>query len=211
MEKIKVSLKWLLNLIPGSVFGFLAIFIGIIANSLAVSFKNNFGIFNMVSELGVGPGGFFFNVGLIISAVIVIPFYFALEEAVRVEGVNDKMANAALNFSMVSVFFYGLIGVFPAVPENDMALLSHGIVAAISISCGIVYLTLYSLSMRKSSEFSKFQANLGLVVAGLYIIFVFSWWSVIEWIMGWGFLLWISTMSIYLFKQGKNYKNQIDI
>ena len=52
----------------GSIFGILSVSVGVIGDLIALYLFPGYSIFsNMISELGVGPGGIFFNIGVFFS------------------------------------------------------------------------------------------------------------------------------------------------
>ena len=91
MEQGKNFLDKILRRISGGVFGILSMIIRVLCDFLAFLCIPGYDIFeNMVSELGVGKGGIFFNLGLIISGIICIPFYIALIRSLTIEYLYDK-------------------------------------------------------------------------------------------------------------------------
>ncbi len=188
----------LLEPIPGGLFGLLSVFIIIIADLFAILFFPGYNFFeNMVSELGVGPGGFFFNLGLILSGIIAIPFYLHLSKTFIEENVNENIRKTAITSSMISCISYTLLGFFPTTEINNFLYNAHGILATISISSGICYLVSFSSLMLHSNRFKKSQAYLGLFTAGLYAFFLSTWWPIVEWIMSLSIMAWIVINSIY--------------
>ena len=65
----------LLKIIPGGVFGIISVVIVLSGDIISiVLFPGGYSFFeNMISELGGGPYGIFFNLGLVISGIVSIP------------------------------------------------------------------------------------------------------------------------------------------
>ncbi len=188
----------LLGTIPGGLFGLLSVSVIIIFDLLAILFHSEYNFFdNMVSELGVGPGGIFFNLGLILSGIIAIPFYLHLSKTFIDENVNENIRKTAIASSMISCISYTLLGFFPAIESDQFLHNAHGILAIISISSGICYLVSFSSLMLHSNRFKKSQAYLGLLTAGLYAFFLSTWWPIVEWIMSLSIMTWIVINSSY--------------
>jgi hypothetical membrane protein len=63
----------------GGICGLISIIIGICGDILAIIYFPGYNLLNnMVSDLGIGPGGIFFILGLIFSGILAIPHYVAL-------------------------------------------------------------------------------------------------------------------------------------
>ena len=106
MEIEKSFFDKLLTLIPGGVFGLLSCVIVLSGDILSIIlFPGGYNFFeNMISELGRGPSGIFFNLGLIISGIVGIPFYIALYRVFDKETVNPIVRKIALIFSLISKY-----------------------------------------------------------------------------------------------------------
>ena len=189
------TLQWA----PGGVYGLISVIIGIYCNLIAVLLFPGYNItINMISELGVGPGGLFFNLGFIISGLMAIPFYISLGRTLDGEDVNINLIKSAKVSSIISCVTFSLIGFFPAIPENEIILIMHGIIALISLTCAAIYLIFFSILMLKNKNFSKLQAYLGFFFAGLVTLFLLTWWPITEWFLTLAITLWVSINSSYL-------------
>jgi len=185
---------------PGGLFGLLSCAIVLFCDFISIflfhkgySFLNN-----MISELGRDPYGFIFSVGLILSGIISIPYYLALVRTFNKDTVNKNLKKFAVISSLVSIITFVLVGVFPSIEENYVIYVTHGTFAFISLACGMIYLILFSYLMLKDEKYSKLQSYHGFIVAGAYIIFLFTWIPIIEWIITFGLISWISTNSIFM-------------
>jgi len=200
MEIEKSFFDKLLTLIPGGVFGLLSCVIVLSGDILSIIlFPGGYNFFeNMISELGRGPSGIFFNLGLIISGIVGIPFYIALYKIFDKETVNPIMRKSALIFSLISIFTFILVGIFPSIEDNYIIFVTHGTFAFISFLCGIFYLISFSILMLKDSKYSKFLAFHGFIVAGTYLVIIFTWLPITEWIATFAIISWVITNSIYM-------------
>ena len=89
----------LLNKINGGVFGILGVAIILLGDYLAILFNPNYIIFeDMVSALGAGPfpGDFIFNLSVLVSGIIVIPYYIHLSRIVIGDNTNETLRKFAI-------------------------------------------------------------------------------------------------------------------
>jgi hypothetical membrane protein len=201
MERGKNLLDKILRRISGGFFGILSMIIRVLCDFFAYLYFPGYNIFeNMVSELGVGKGGIFFNLGLIISGIICIPFYIALLRSLTIEYSYDKTRKTALTFFYISNICYILVGLFPSIKENIVIFYIHGTLALISWLTGIIYLLIIAGLMLKNNKYSKFNAYVTLMLVIFLSIAVSTWQPITEWLMTFMFIIWIciiSTSMIY--------------
>ena len=189
----------LLNIASGGYYGIISIIIRITCDFIAFLLTPGYNMSeNMISEFGRGPGGIFFNLGLIISGIVTIPFYVSLGRALKCEAVNEKLRKIAIIFSIISIITYIFVGIFPSYPENIPIYYAHGIFGAVSWITAVGYLTIYSFLMLKNNKFSKFQAYHGYCVAGTAILFLFTWHPVPQWIMTFAIISWVLINSVFI-------------
>ncbi len=199
MERERKFIDKLLNIAPGGIYGILSLIARISGDLLAYLFFPGYSIFdNMVSDLGVGPGGIFFSLGLIISGIVCIPFYIALARSLKSDEINEKMIRMGLIFFYISDITYILLGFFPSVEDNYLIYTAHGILAVISWLTGIVYLILFSKLMLKNHKYSKFPAYSGFCLVGFMILFLSTWLPIFEWLMTFAFIIWLIIISSYM-------------
>jgi hypothetical membrane protein len=190
--------KKLLNDLSGGIFGLISVILIILGEILAFLLFPGYTIFeNMVSDLGAGPGGIFFNLSVFISGIIIIPYYVNLAKSFSGE-IKENLRKFAISVAIISCITYSLLGIFPSIKENTIIFIIHGTLAAISIAAGLGYLILYSFLIFKAHNFSKIQAFHGLIISVFYSTFLFTWNPLIEWIMNIGILTWITANSIYM-------------
>ena len=199
MEREANFIDKLLSLISGGVFGLVSVIIILIGDIIAFSYFPGYSIFNnMVSELGVGPGGIFFNIGIILSGIIIIPYYIDLAKSFIGNKVKNSLRKLAMFSAIISCITYTLLGFFPTIESDPIIYYTHGTLAAISIASGFAYLTSFSLLMLKADNFKTAQACHGFTVAGIYAVFLLTWIPIVEWIMTLCIISWILSNSIYL-------------
>ena len=199
MDKPTKFIDKLLEIIHGGVFGLLSVALIILGELIAFLLFPGYSIFNnMVSELGAGPGGIYFNLSIVISGLIIIPYYIHLAKTFSGEAINENLRKYAILTAVISCITYSLLGVFPSIESEYIIYLTHGILAAVSIASGLGYLLLYSILMFKAQNFSKYQVYHGFFVAVLYATFLLTWIPIIEWVMNMAILSWVTANSVYI-------------
>lgn len=195
MEKI-------LQLIPGTIFGLLSVFFAL--TGIIISFFS-FPGYNLllydVSYLAVGPYGLFFDLGLIFSGIIAIPFHFFMYSIIGNEKISMKLKNIALLLSVTSSLALSLIGFFPMLNENNLILIIHGILALITFLGITIYCILFGILFIINDKFSNFHAVLSFFVSGIFIFYFTNRWSLVEWISVGSIMIWITFNAFFaLFK-----------
>ena len=199
MERKRNFIDKFLDIAPGGLYGILSVIIRISGDFIAFLFFPEYNMINnMVSDLGVGPGGIFFSLGLIISGIISIPFYVALARSLQSEGVNEKMRKTGLIFFYISDITYIMIGFFPSVEKIYLIYLAHGVFAIISWLTAIIYLVIFSKLMKKDRKFSALPSYSGYLLIIVMIIFLCTWLPIIEWVMTFTFIIWVLLISSYM-------------
>ena len=199
MENDNNLIEKLLKFTHGSVYGIVSVIIGLLFNIFALIFFPNYNfLLNMISELGVGQGGIFFNLGLILAGILAIPFFIYFGRVLKSEIINDNLGKSAVTISIISCISFSLIGCFPAIPNNNIILFFHGTFALINWICEILYLTLFSILILKNSKFSKIQAFLGFIGVGVIVFNLFTWWPITEWAVTFIIISWILVNAIYM-------------
>lgn len=202
MERKRNFIDYFLDLAPGGFYGILSIIVRISGDFIAfLLFPGYNMINNMVSDLGVGPGGIFFSLGLIISGIISIPFYVALARSLQSEGVDERMRKTGLIFFYISDITYIMIGFFPSVENIYIIYLAHGIFAIISWLTAIIYLIIFSRLMKKDGKFSALPSYSGYFLIIVMVIFLCTWLPLIEWVMTFTFIIWVLLISSYMISQ----------
>ena len=155
---------------------------------------------NMVSELGIGPGGLFFNVGLVLSGIVAIPFIIRLGTVFLGENVNNYLRKSAMIIAVTSSVSLSLIGCFPATPENAIVFIIHGTFAFICWIGGLIYVTIFSIMMFQAPNISKSWAFFGFGVAATFVLFLFTGLPITEWIVVFAICLWAIVNSINILR-----------
>jgi len=195
--------------IPGGVYGILSVAIEILLCLIALILTPHYIFFNhMISELGVGPGGIFFNLGLIFSGIIAIPFFISLGRTLNCEGINENLRKITTIISLISCVSTSLIGCFPAIYNNKIIFSLHGTFTFISWLCGLIFLILFSINILKVNIFSKIQAYLGFVVAGVYALVLCTWWPITEYALIFAVSIWIVINASYILYHKIQYNTE---
>ncbi len=205
MEIQKKIFDRLLTIIPGGVFGILSCAIALTGDFISIIlFPGGYNFFeNMISELGLGPSGIFFNLGLIISGIVGTPYYINLYRSFDKQTVNPIVRKCSLIFALISIFTFISVGIFPSIEDNYIIFVTHGTFAFLSFLSGILYLISFSILMLMGSnvnggKYSKFIACQGFIVAGTYLLILFTWLPITEWIGTFAIISWIIANSIYM-------------
>jgi hypothetical protein len=198
LEKLNKSSSAVFKFIPGPIFGLASVIIGLGGDALALLLTPYYNLDLMVSKLGVGPGGIFFNIGTILSGLFTVPFYIYLEIVLKREEINSKVLEGALGSALISCLFFILIGFFPSNNSNLLILYLHGVFSLFSFLSGLSYFLLFSYLLFNSSQFMKFHAYIGFFQVAIIILFLFTWNPISEWLMTFGLIIWIMTISTYL-------------
>lgn len=190
----------LYKIIPGAFFGILSAVVGVIGDILAYSLFPGYAMSkNMISELGIGPGAIFFNVGVFFSGLLAIPYVIYLGSNLLSHNQTHKThLQVAIAGSIISSLALSFIGVFPADPNNYTIFLIHGITATICYTGAIVYLVIFGTHILKDNRFLNFFAYLAFTTAFLFGIVISSWIPLIQWIANIFIITWTVTTSLYM-------------
>ena len=204
MKRIKNFLNELLNRIQGAFFGIISSIIAGLGDIIALTFFPGYCILNnMVSDLGITEGGgIFFNLGLILSGIIAIPFYYSLSLNFLKE--NILIRKYALITSIISCITFSLIGVFPAYRENFLSLYLHGTFATISWISGALYCFLFGILMYQNELYSNYLAYYSFFCSILFVLSLLTWIPLLEWILSFGIFGFVIINSLYTFCLKKN-------
>ncbi len=187
--------------LSGGVYGLISIVIGLVGVLVSYLTTPNYAMFkNMISELGVGPYGLFFNLGLIFSGLLAIPCYLQLANRIYGDNSNSVKKKMGNTCAIISCIAYSLVGVFPAIKSDIVMLYIHGTMAAISLASGVGYLILYNKMMYETNSFPQVYAYLGFILAILYFACLFTWSPVVEWIVFFALTIWILLISIHMLR-----------
>ena len=201
-DKLNNIVQNIFNLIPGPVFGILSVIIGLLGDFLAILFFPDYNLSLMISKLGIGPGGIFFNLGIILSGLFAMPFYVYFWRVLQNKKINNYLLNGALSSALFSCVFFILLGVFPSNDSELTILYLHGIFSTLCFFSALIYFILFNIVLLKSSKFLKLHTYIGFSQATIIILFLFTWNPITEWLMTIGLIVWILSISVYmLYKQ----------
>ncbi|MFX0047269.1 MAG: hypothetical protein ACFE8G_03785 [Candidatus Hermodarchaeota archaeon] len=197
MEKLKSNILHIYNLVPPPVYGLLSAILGISGDIISIMLFQGFSLNHMISALGTGPGGIFFNIGTILAGFFAFLFYLHLFKVIGKETNDPKLHRVGRFFAINSCIFFSLVGVFPTSLILIIFVL-HGTFALFSWLSAIIYLTIFSLLILKSKIFPRFFIYLALTTAGTMVVFLLTWIPLIEWIMALAVSIWITLISVYM-------------
>ncbi len=192
----------LLSIAPGGVYGLLSVLIGVTGDIIAVSMFLGYNLVdNTISELGIGPGAVFFNLGVFICGFVGMPFGVALGRALKKNKANDTLVTIAVITSLVSCFSLSMIGIFPSNREVTLILYLHGFFAFLCFAGGFLYLIIFSYIILKDNNFSNWLAYYGFFVAALFMVFLWTWQPLTEWTANIGIISYTVICSIYMIRK----------
>ena len=157
---MKNDLKWKI----GSITGLMAIIIFILATFTAFSlFSGPYTpLNNWLSDLGNSnynpQGAIFFNLGCIITGILIIPFFMEFSRWKKESGSNRLLIMAQI-MGILSALFLIMIGIFPETYEPW-----HWICSALFFLSLPLSLILVSLSLWNNLQFMRKVTFYGLVV-----------------------------------------------
>ena len=173
-----------LKIAPGGYYGLLSATIRFTGDFLALLLFPGYDFTkNMISDLGVGPGAFFFNSGIILSGIVCIPFIVSFVRSLKINGIYEKTRIFSLILFYIANTAYIMIGIFPSDPSNYQVFIIHGICAFIWVLATIIYLLLFSFLMIKNKKFSNLPVFVNLFLIGCLILFLCTWVPIFEWIL----------------------------
>ena len=195
--RLKTSL---FKFIPGPVYGVISVIVGALGYLISYLLypPQLFYIGYYGSALGIGPGGIFFNLGLIISGILFYPFYLYLDDMLRREKVNEDLRKLTFVLVTISCIWFIFIGVFPGDPDNIFLFYAHGISALICYSSLSGYMIFLNQFFFKNPNFWTIHSYLGWIIAGMVGIFLFTWNPVLQWIFTIAYFIWLTYIPINL-------------
>ena len=199
MEIINRLIDKLLKLAHGGYYGLLSMIIGIIFTFLSFLLVPGYSIFeSFISILGISPGltAPLFNMGIILTGILVIPFLVYLGRSLTQERINEKIEKIAFKISIVGALSISLVGCFPHYT------LLLGIIyiffATLFFFSELIFCLIFSLLIWFDSRFSKMQSIIGFAVSGVFIFFIFTGWTISEWLVFFAIVFWVIENSIYI-------------
>ncbi len=185
----------------GRIFGLATVFIGTLSNFIAfILFPGYRLTHNNVSDLGIGPGALFFNLGLVITSLLCVPFLLCINNVLKkeVDVVGQKLRKNTIRIAYFCCFSVAMVGVFPSDYSRPIILGLHMVAAVCSFGSGIILFALLGALLYQSEHFSKFQAINAWIVSGIILFFSLNLYPLTEWIAFISILSFVIDMSIYM-------------
>lgn len=145
------------------------------------------GWYMFISELGIGPSAFMFNVGLIISGILVLPLFPCLLWLLR------RSIKVKIGIVLAMITYLSLIGV--GLAPTVLSVL-HVLFGAFFFLFGGIAIVLLSYSMLQGTFFSKAIAVYGFFVGVVDLIGIIFGGTVLEWIIYSAMVLWILLVGV---------------
>lgn len=201
MKKTIKSLQF--ERIPGGIYGLVSMSIGVSLIFLAMTQYPGYNLIEYyISYLGFGPGlsAPLFNIGLIVAGLVAIPSFLDLARILDGEEINQKAWKRAKQFSIAACIFLSLVGCFPA--YNLILLIFHGMAAMGFFVCGFLFCVLFTYLMNKDTRFSRIQIYIGIIVSGVFALFMVTIRPLTEWLVFFAIVFWVCETNLYvLFKK----------
>ncbi len=193
----------------GLVFGFFGALLILIFLPLTAFITPGFTpLRNPISSLGHSTANSLYSIGLIAGGSLLIPFYIYLErELLNIKKSVRGLTTAIAIFTNACVALVGI----PPDPINIEAFGAfHAFVTVVGFLGTSIHIVFYSIMMYKSSKsiMSKgpiFKKNLGffgIFIGVLFVIFLITRYSILEWIVGALIVFWVLITAL----QGISFK-----
>jgi hypothetical protein len=211
MEKLNLFIEKINNIIPARYFGLFSIISGILGDVIALIMYPGYNLMRMaVSDLCLGAGGIFFNLGNILSGVFAFVFVNHLGRTFTESNINMKFRRFAIICANISCIGFIFLGIFCG--SNLVIAYIHGISAITSMGFGFCYITSYNILMIKDSKYSNSLGYYGFTVSfvfGILIIlfllhilpvlrFIMVVLPLIEWINTISLIIWYIIIPLYM-------------
>ncbi|MHA1251996.1 MAG: DUF998 domain-containing protein [Candidatus Helarchaeota archaeon] len=199
------DLLWKFVLNP--IYGPISVVIGLIGDFASYLLYPGYNVLsNMVSDLGTGPGGIYFNIGIFLSGIFALFLYIHFGIKIKDFNINNKIRKFGMIMATISCITFSLIGLFPSYKNIQLLFIIHGTLALISWISGIVYISIFSFFSLKIENIPNYMGIVGFIVNFLIIIFIFTWIPLVEWLMTLGIIFWVLVI-YFSVKHIKKYHN----
>ena len=123
-----------------------------------------------LSHLGGAPkgAGIFFNIGIMISGLLMIFFFLNLSAYLRRKNTDMRLIYLSFISGLLSCVGSFFIGIFPYSIEQEL----HNFSASFFFMGGISYCFLYGISEWTTQGISKLQASSSFIVTLFFLIFI---------------------------------------
>jgi hypothetical protein len=214
------KLNDIFDVIPGYIFGILAFIFGFLGTILALLLSPKYIMWQKsISILGHQTGGPYLRIGLILFSITSIPFLIYFGRHLKNENVNEYLRKSGLYLSIFASITTILTESFTGINEFISSL--HGLFALLSWVGASLFLTIFSIMINKNPIFSKTQANISYIIAGIFIFYLIPFFTTnfcsyfpdlcydfgraiytimptTEWIVHFSILFWVLINSFYL-------------
>jgi len=213
-EKIEETSKRFTYMIIGGIFGIFSVIIRICGDLIAIQLYPGYHpSTHMISFLSASRGHAYFTIGLIISSILIIPYYLAIALFFRNEFKKEnKLILSSLYVSIISAISLSLVGffleLFTMIPI-DLIYDLHGLFATIAFSCAVFAGVIMGYLIQKSDYFPHFFAYTCYIVAGVNLIFLFTWHALLEWLASSLVIILQFTFGVYMIF--KKVKSKLDL
>lgn len=147
------------------------------------------GWYMFISELGIGPSAFIFNLGLIISGILVLPFFPCLLWLLK-RSIKVKVGTVLALITYLSLIGVGLA---PMVLSPF-----HVLFGAFFFIFGGIAIVLLSYAMLRGTFFSKTIGVYGFFIGIIDLIGIIFGGTVLEWIIYSAMVLWILLVGVQM-------------
>ena len=123
-----------------------------------------------LSHLGGAPkgAGIVFNIGIMISGLLMIFFFLNLSAYLRRKNTNMLLIYLSFISGLISSLGTVLLGIFPYTGTQEL----HNLSATFFFMGGFAYCILYGISEWITQGISKLQASSGFIVALFFLQFI---------------------------------------
>jgi len=199
------DLLWKFVLNP--IYGPISVIIGLIGDFASYLLYPGYNVLsNMVSDLGTGPGGIYFNIGIFLSGIFALFLYIHFGIKIKNFNINNKIRKFGMIMATISCITFSMIGIFPSYKDIQLLFIIHGTFALISWISGSIYISIFSFFSLKLKRIPNYMGIVGFIVNFLIIIFIFTWIPLVEWLMTLGIIFWVLVI-YFSVKHIKKYYN----
>ncbi len=168
-------------------------------------------ITHYLSDLGAGPNGsnFVFNIGMIITSIIMVAFYIHLSLILYMKKGYKFLIIISFCLGLISAIGTFFVGIFPVNISQDI----HNFSASFFFLGGLGAALFYTLTEFTTPKFSHIQAFSGIVIICSFLLFIvynaLNYFNpgqydleshITEWILYFIIIFWIVEHAIIVFK-----------
>lgn len=166
-----------------------------------------------ISSLGYSTVNLLYGIGLMVGGILLIPFYIYLEKVLL--NIKDNVRGLTTAIAIFTNVCVAGVGI-PPDPKNIVAFQAfHAFVSIVGFLGSSIHIVFYSIMMVRSSKpikskgpiFKKYLVIFGFFVGILFVIYLFTQYVMLEWIVGALIVFWVLITAIQgiSFKFSKTY------